>query len=111
MLMLGSITRHADAGSQGPSFGGALRKASCLLTDLPIITRLHTVCALRDGLLSNGRHRCALNNCLADVSFKAAAMAIEQRRPPEYILEVFADPASVKDIVKGESRPRTCGRC
>ncbi|KAF2490443.1 DUF1649-domain-containing protein [Mytilinidion resinicola] len=25
---------------------------------------------------------------------------MEQRRPPEYILEVFADPACVKDIVK-----------
>lgn len=27
--------------------------------------------------------------------------AMEQRRPPEYILEVFADPTSVKDVVKG----------
>ncbi|KAI9851417.1 MAG: hypothetical protein M1838_003768 [Thelocarpon superellum] len=26
---------------------------------------------------------------------------MEQRRPPEYILEVFADPTSVKDIIKG----------
>ncbi|KAI9776226.1 MAG: hypothetical protein M1835_005578 [Candelina submexicana] len=26
---------------------------------------------------------------------------MEQRRPPEYILEVFADPTCVKDIVKG----------
>ncbi|KAI9671258.1 MAG: hypothetical protein M1829_004665 [Trizodia sp. TS-e1964] len=26
---------------------------------------------------------------------------MEQRRPPEYILEVFADPSSVKEIVKG----------
>ena len=26
---------------------------------------------------------------------------MEQRRPPEYILEVFADPTSVKDVVKG----------
>ncbi|KAI9746507.1 MAG: hypothetical protein M1818_000220 [Claussenomyces sp. TS43310] len=26
---------------------------------------------------------------------------MEQRRPPEYILEVFADPSSVKDVVKG----------
>lgn len=26
---------------------------------------------------------------------------MEQRRPPEYILEVFADPTCVKDIIKG----------
>ncbi|KAI9791165.1 MAG: hypothetical protein M1833_001575 [Piccolia ochrophora] len=26
---------------------------------------------------------------------------MEQRRPPEYILEVFADPTCVKDVVKG----------
>src|SRR5580698_8184668 len=26
---------------------------------------------------------------------------MEQRRPPEYILEVFADPTSVKDVVRG----------
>ena len=28
---------------------------------------------------------------------------MEPRKPPEYILEVFADPASVKDIVKGKA--------
>jgi len=28
-------------------------------------------------------------------------LAMEQRRPPEYFLEVFADQSSVKDIVKG----------
>ena len=27
--------------------------------------------------------------------------AMEQRRPPEYIIEVFADPSSVKDVVRG----------
>lgn len=26
---------------------------------------------------------------------------MEQRRPPEYTLDVFADPTCVKDIVKG----------
>merc|ERR1711964_12890 len=26
---------------------------------------------------------------------------MEQRRPPEYIIEVFADPSSVKDVVRG----------
>ena len=26
---------------------------------------------------------------------------MEQRRSPEYILEVLADPTSVKDVVKG----------
>lgn len=26
---------------------------------------------------------------------------MEPRRPPEYILEVFADPTSVQDVVKG----------
>ncbi len=26
---------------------------------------------------------------------------MDQRRPPEYILEVFADPTCVKDIVRG----------
>ncbi|MCJ1247216.1 hypothetical protein MMC30_004430 [Trapelia coarctata] len=26
---------------------------------------------------------------------------MEQRRPPEYILEVFADPTSIKDVVRG----------
>lgn len=25
----------------------------------------------------------------------------ESRRPPEYILEVFADPTSIKDVVRG----------
>jgi autophagy-related protein 101 len=29
--------------------------------------------------------------------------AMEQRRPPEYIIEVFADPSSVKDVVRGTS--------
>jgi len=29
--------------------------------------------------------------------------AMEQRRPPEYIIEVFADPSSVKDVVRGSS--------
>lgn len=28
-------------------------------------------------------------------------VAMEQRRPPEYIIEVFADPSSVKDVVRG----------
>lgn len=28
-------------------------------------------------------------------------MAMEQRRPPEFILEVFADPNSIKDVVRG----------
>ncbi|CAG8952045.1 hypothetical protein HYALB_00004445 [Hymenoscyphus albidus] len=27
--------------------------------------------------------------------------AMEQRKPPEYIIEVFADPSSVKDVVRG----------
>jgi hypothetical protein len=26
---------------------------------------------------------------------------MEQRRPPEYIIEVFADPSSVRDVVRG----------
>jgi len=30
-------------------------------------------------------------------------LAMEQRRPPEYIIEVFADPSSVKDVVRGIS--------
>ncbi len=29
---------------------------------------------------------------------------MDQRRPPEYILEVFADPTYVKDIIKGAYR-------
>lgn len=29
--------------------------------------------------------------------------AMEQRRPPEYFLEVFADPGSVKEVVKGDT--------
>jgi autophagy-related protein 101 len=29
---------------------------------------------------------------------------MEQRRPPEYILEVFADPTAVKDVVKGATQ-------
>ena len=28
----------------------------------------------------------------------------EARRPPEYILEVFADPTSIKDVVRGARR-------
>ena len=36
---------------------------------------------------------------------------MEQRRPPEYIIEVFADPSSVKDVVRGKAHrnlePRT----
>jgi hypothetical protein len=36
---------------------------------------------------------------------------MEQRRPPEYIIEVFADPSSVKDVVRGISpRMRRTGR-
>lgn len=39
---------------------------------------------------------------------------MEPRHPQEYILEVFADPVSVKDIVKGqsftESSPQPQGR-
>lgn len=27
---------------------------------------------------------------------------MDPRKPPEYILEVFADPTSVRDVVKGE---------
>jgi hypothetical protein len=36
---------------------------------------------------------------------------MEQRRPPEYIIEVFADPSSVKDVVRGSftSTPRREG--
>jgi hypothetical protein len=30
---------------------------------------------------------------------------MEQRRPPEYIIEVFADPSSVKDVVRGTVPP------
>jgi len=30
---------------------------------------------------------------------------MDQRKPPEYILEVFADPTCVKDIVRGMSAP------
>ena len=30
-------------------------------------------------------------------------LGMEQRRPPEYIIEVFADPGSVKDVVRGRS--------
>jgi len=26
---------------------------------------------------------------------------MDTRRPPEYIIEVFADPSSVKDVVRG----------
>lgn len=29
-------------------------------------------------------------------------LAMEQRRPPEYIIEVFADNSSVKDVVRGK---------
>jgi len=29
---------------------------------------------------------------------------MEQRGPPEFILEAFADPASVKDVVKGKPK-------
>lgn len=29
-------------------------------------------------------------------------IAMDQRRPPEYIIEVFADPSSVKDVVRGK---------
>ena len=32
---------------------------------------------------------------------KEPTIVMEQRRPPEYILEVFADPTCVKDIIKG----------
>ena len=32
-------------------------------------------------------------------------LAMEQRRPPEYIIEVFADPSSVKDVVRGINFP------
>ncbi|KUJ19867.1 DUF1649-domain-containing protein [Mollisia scopiformis] len=28
-------------------------------------------------------------------------MAMEQRRPPEYIIEVYADPSSLKDVMRG----------
>jgi autophagy-related protein 101 len=28
-------------------------------------------------------------------------ITMDQRRPPEYIIEVFADPSSVKDVVRG----------
>jgi hypothetical protein len=28
-------------------------------------------------------------------------LTMDQRRPPEYIIEVFADPSSVKDVVRG----------
>ena len=34
---------------------------------------------------------------------------MEQRRPPEYIIEVFADPSSVKDVVRGTYRHRKSG--
>ena len=36
---------------------------------------------------------------------------MEQRRSPEYILEVLADPTSVKDVVKGmySALIRSCG--
>ena len=32
----------------------------------------------------------------------------EARRPPEYILEVFADPTSIKDVVRGARRYTDC---
>jgi hypothetical protein len=35
---------------------------------------------------------------------------MDPRKPPEYILEVFADPTSVKDIVKGESNLSETGQ-
>lgn len=28
-------------------------------------------------------------------------LTMDQRRPPEFIIEVFADPSSVKDVVRG----------
>jgi hypothetical protein len=34
---------------------------------------------------------------------------MEQRAPPEYILEIFADQTFVKDIVKGEQDPVVAG--
>jgi hypothetical protein len=37
-------------------------------------------------------------------------LAMEQRRPPEYIIEVFADPSSVKDVVRGISPCTRKGR-
>jgi autophagy-related protein 101 len=37
-------------------------------------------------------------------------VVMEQRRPPEYIIEVFADPSSVKDVVRGTLFTATEGR-
>lgn len=37
--------------------------------------------------------------------------SMEQRRPPEYILEVFADPACVRDVVKGTCASDTTLSC
>ncbi|KAL6403762.1 hypothetical protein AUP68_13133 [Ilyonectria robusta] len=33
------------------------------------------------------------------------ARAMDQQDPPEFILDVFADPRSVRDVVKGQQRP------
>lgn len=49
--------------------------------------------SLRAGLIS-GRE------CSREATTTTTA-AMDQRRPPEYILEVFADPTCVKDVVKG----------
>lgn len=34
--------------------------------------------------------------------YESCGARMETRRPPEYILEVFADPTCVKDVVKGK---------
>jgi hypothetical protein len=63
----------------------------------------HMQCTPPYRTIKLSQYRCA--NCKQMIENN---LAMEQRRPPEYIIEVFADPSSVKDVVRGNSlRPET----
>ena len=38
-----------------------------------------------------------------DRNLQEERLAMEQRKPPEYILEIFADPACARDVVRGKN--------
>lgn len=60
--------------------------------------------------LPHTTHRSTIYNLRSTKQMIENLLAMEQRRPPEYIIEVFADPSSVRDVVRGTFYTATQGR-
>lgn len=77
------VTRHAEAKVHGAKWLGELSTT--------FVTRHGGVFPSLSHLTAHHQLSTTLN-----------PRTMDQRRPPEYIIEVFADPSSVKDVVRGK---------